>query len=452
MKAFFAMGFGVLVAMSLLAWAIRPSMVHDGRTRLLWVIDDAPARRAQIALFNQLYPECELMIDPSTPDSPSKVIVQSLAGVGPDLFCAYEANQMLGFVNSGVAWDITDELPKFGIDIERDVWMAVAPTFMHEGRVYGFPANAGADAIWINKDLFDKAGVPYPEGSWTWEEFIPFAQRLAVRDERGRTQQFPLIFDWGIQLRMFIFQFGGRVYTPDGTRCIIDSPEAIAGVEMMHDLVFKHRLAPSGQEEAAIATQGGWGSGVITLFNGGKAAMAMGGRWWLMLMRGNKNLRLGAVEAPHGPKHVYFGYGKSIMINRNSPRREEALKFFEFMASEPYNQMINDQADAVCPVKKFAYTDRFLHNPEYPEEDYNEVWRDVLVPSLPEEVSIYINAQQASLMIGKQVDLVKTGQKSPADAMRTLAAEINEVIARNIAKNEVLREKYHAARAAAERP
>lgn len=445
-RSFAAVVLGLLVAMSVFAMVIRPSMIHGGRTSLLWVIDDAPARRAQIALFNKNYPECDLQIDPSTPDMASKVIVQSLAGVGPDLLCAYDANQLLGYVNSGVAWDITDYLPGMGIDVEKDLWAAPAPTFMHDGRVYGFPANAGADAIWINKDLFDKAGVPYPKGPWTWEEFVPFAQKLAAGNAREQVQVFPLIFDWTSQLRLFVFQWGGRMYTPDGTRCVIDSPEAIAGVEMMHDLVFKYRLAPSGQEELAMATTGGWGSGVITLFNGGKAAMAIGGRWWLMLMRGNPGLRLGAVEAPHGPKHVFFGYGKSIVINKNSPRRKEALKFIEFMTREPYNQMINDQADAVCPVKEFAYTNNYLHNSRFPDEDYNQVWRDVLIPAIPEEVSIYINAQQATLFIQRQIDLIKTGQKTPAQGMQTLAAQINEVIAANVARNPELKAKYDSAR------
>jgi len=94
----------------------------------------------------------------------------------------------------------------------------------------------------------------------------------------------------------FIRQFGGRIFSTDGTRCIVDSAESIAGIQLMHDLTYKYGVMPSAAEEAAMATQGGWGSGTITLFSGGKAAMAIGGRWWLCTLRDNKNLRLGAVE------------------------------------------------------------------------------------------------------------------------------------------------------------
>ncbi len=51
----------------------------------------------------------------------------------------------------------------------------------------------------------------------------------------------------------------------------------------------------------------------------------MGGRWWLCLLRESKDLRLGAVEGPHGPKRVFLGYGKGTVINKHSPRRTQAL-------------------------------------------------------------------------------------------------------------------------------
>ena len=33
-------------------------------------------------------------------------------------------------------------------------------------------------AIYYNKDLFDKAGVPYPKDGWTWEDFQDTAVKL----------------------------------------------------------------------------------------------------------------------------------------------------------------------------------------------------------------------------------------------------------------------------------
>ncbi len=70
------------------------------------------------------------------------------------------------------------------------------------------------------------------------------------------------------------------MYTPDGTRCTLDSPEAIAAVQFMQDLVFKYKVTPDLAAEETIAAAGGWGGkSVITLFwaRSASATGALGG-------------------------------------------------------------------------------------------------------------------------------------------------------------------------------
>src|SRR5436190_23223049 len=86
------------------------------------------------------------------------------------------------------------------------------------------------------------------------------------------------------------------------------------------------KVMPSPADEEAMAQQGGWGSTTMKLIGSGRLAMAVGGRWWLCTLRRYDKLRLGAVEAPHGPLRRFWRYGKSTMINKNSPHRDEALQ------------------------------------------------------------------------------------------------------------------------------
>ncbi len=442
MKYAFALIFGFLVLLTGVAQWIKPAPAPPGKTPLVWVSDDNPARREQIALFNRLHPEFDLRLDPSNTGM-AKVIVQSIGGVGPDLFDCYDGFQLSAYVKSGIAWDVTDELRNAGIDVKKDVWKAVFPNILFEGRVYGFPTNAAVNAVWFHKDLFDAAGLPYPRGPWTWKEFIPLAQKLTARDQRGRIKHFGFLFDWW-NWRQFVLQWGGRMYTPDGTRCIVDSPEAVAAVQFMRDLIYKYRVAPSPVEEAAIATQGGWGSGTISLFGAKKAAMALGGRWWLCTLRRYEGLRLGAVEAPHGKYRVFRGYGRATLINRHSPRRRAAVEFLKYMASRPYNELINRQADALAPVKRYCYTERYLHDPDHPDEDFNAVWRDIMNYGEPDQVSPFVNGNAASRIMRKQLDLVKNDQKSAAAAMRDAAREINKEIQKTLDRDPSLRRRYEA--------
>jgi len=87
------------------------------------------------------------------------------------------------------------------------------------------------------------------------------------------------------------------------------------------------------------------------------------------------------------PRRVYMGYGKATLVNRYSPRRKEALRFLLYESGKDYNQLINAQADALAPVKRFCYMDDYLKNPQFPEEDYNAVWRDIMQYAEPAPIS-----------------------------------------------------------------
>jgi len=439
LKIVFYSIFAGLILLSIVTWQIQPSPDTTVKIPLIWISDDNPARREQIALFNKLYPKYQLKIDPD--NGGQKIIVQSLAGVGPELFDSFGAGSLTAFIKSGIAWDITDELRKRGIDVESDCWNVVVPSAVLNGRVYGFPTNAGNSAIWLNKDIFDKFHEPYPQSPWKWEQFVKVAQRLTIRDEHGRVKQFGFLGDWGLW-PFVVLQWGGHQYSADGTRCTLDSPEAIAGIQFLHDLVYKYRVMPNPVEAQAMSTKGGWGSGLITLFAGGKGAMAFGGRFWLCLMRTMDVPRLGAVEMPYERVRVTLGGGRATLINKNSPRRREALDFMVYLAGKDYNELIHRQADGLSPVKRFAYTDLYLHDPQFPKEDYNAVWRDTMKYSIAYEDSPFISADMAGRIIGKQIELVSNNQKSAADAMKKAAKMVNEQIQKNIKLDPSLRARY----------
>jgi len=184
MKYIFVGVFGVMGLLTIVAWVWQPRDADDGRIELVWISDDNPVRREQIRLFNELYPQYRLRLDPHNAGL-EKTIVQCLAGVGPDLFDCYFGFQRMVFVRSGIALDVTDAWADRGMDLDAS-WPCLAPLFIHDGRPYGHPDNAYAPAVWYNKTVFDKAGVPYPTADWTWQDLIAIGKQLTIRDEHGR--------------------------------------------------------------------------------------------------------------------------------------------------------------------------------------------------------------------------------------------------------------------------
>ena len=50
----------------------------------------------------------------------------------------------------------------------------------------------------------------------------------------------------GDLVSIFVFQNGGRLVSPDGTRITINSPEAVGAVQFLADMVLEHRVGWPG--------------------------------------------------------------------------------------------------------------------------------------------------------------------------------------------------------------
>lgn len=436
----------VLAALILWAWAMtvsQPKLATGRWTVLTWTSDKNPLRDDQIELFKKGNNGLELYLDPDN-QSMDKVIVQSMGGVGPDVFDSRDAAQLSAYVRAGIAWDVTDELSDLGIDIERDTWPASKPLSVYEGRTYGVPTNIAPNAIWIHRDLFKKAGIEMPKTPWKWSDFIEVAKKL-TKPGSPKDAQYGFMFDWW-NWSHFVMGFGGSTFNKSGTRCTIDSPESIAAIQLMHDLVYKYKVSPTPVEEAGLASKGGWGSGTMNLFGAKRAAMGLGGRWWYVNMKGFQDLHLGVVESPFQNKRAFLAIARASCINRRSPRREEALKFLLYLSSPDYAKLVDRQADGSPAFRKYAKS----RNLQAIKDPDSQVWLEVAKYGQAEIASPYVDGAVVSRLINVQLDLVRIDAKPAAQAMRDAAKAVNAAIQENIANDPKLKSRWLEAEGAKE--
>jgi len=391
----------------------------------VWVSDDNPTRQGQLGVFQNSDRRYRVLLDPSN-QGVEKVIVQCIAGVGPDLIDAYTAFDLAAYVKSGVVEDLTDVLPKYDIDVKTQTFPGIQGAAIYNGRVYGVPADLSVDGIWVHRDVLRKAGIPEPHGPWSWERLAQLAQRLTVRDPSGRVSRYGLLFDWS--WKVFFCTYGARVFTPDGKHCVLDRPEAAKAISMMHDLVYKYRVAPTPVEQASMSGKGGWGSGSIGWFGTRRGAMALGGRWWLASLRQYSGLDLGVVECPNGGFRNFFGYGRATLINKASKDREGALGFLRCLSTPAYNREVNNDADGICAFRQFANDRSLLDDPAHPAEHDNDVWAALAEHAVPDETSPYLDGATVSRLIQKQIELVQENEKEPAAAMRDAKRDIDAAL------------------------
>ena len=115
-----------------------------------------------------------------------------------------------------------------------------------DGRIYGLPVDIAGWALYYNRGLFDKAGLSYPDESWTWETLLEAAKKL-TRDLDGDG----IIDQYGVYVKvkmgvieLLAGQSGAMILNGDNSKCAFNTPEGRAVIQLLYDLIIKYKVVP----------------------------------------------------------------------------------------------------------------------------------------------------------------------------------------------------------------
>ncbi|MEI6914932.1 MAG: sugar ABC transporter substrate-binding protein, partial [Armatimonadota bacterium] len=204
-----------------------------------------------------------------------------------------------------------------------DFYQDTVKQFRIEGKTYALSCNWSPMVVFYNKDFFDEAGVPYPKPGWTWTDFLQTAQKLTVRDDRGRVQRFgTMSVDW----KQWVVQAGGDFFNEAGDNCTLDSPESLKGLQFAYDLTAKYNVCPPQNDAEAESS---------IYFMAGKTAMVFSYRWFITLLEPLKRYQWGICASPKGDKNVNLSGALGFAMSSQSKRPDAAWRFIEFMTGPP---------------------------------------------------------------------------------------------------------------------
>jgi len=222
-----------------------------------------------LAEFKGRFPRISASWDPNPPttdggDWTVKLIAAMAADAAPDVYGAW-GDLYAKFANVGGVENIEPYTRRMkASDIQDfakwqwDAFAAFAPGF----RV-GLPRYINIIVLYYNKDLFDQAGVKYPNANWTTDDYREALAKLS-RDTNGdgKRDQWggKLSYSAWDRLNRYPQSWGGHlVDQKDKSRCLLGSSEAQAAFQWLHDRIWKENsMAQNVQLKDAVNDTGNY--------------------------------------------------------------------------------------------------------------------------------------------------------------------------------------------------
>jgi multiple sugar transport system substrate-binding protein len=295
-------------------------------------------------------------------DDFQKNLINSLsAGTAGDLFYMdiFWAEYI---IKAGQVEPLDNYLAKSAVISKDDIIPSLLDAFTFDDKAYGIPKDFNSLALVYNKDLFDIAGVAYPNENDTWKDLENKLAKV-VEAFGGEVT--------GLALTPEFARFGAFAYAA-GWQPFVD------GKTNLMDPAFKEAFSwYTGLKEKGLGVMPadigqGWGGGALTTE---KVAAALEGAWILGFLRDNApNLKYGATLLPKNPRTGQPGnfiYTVAWGINANSNNKDAAFKVLEALTSPAAQQWILERGLAI-PSRK-ALADNPYFKKDTPEAQANKI-------------------------------------------------------------------------------
>lgn len=214
----------------------------------------------------------EVVFEVTTQDEyNTKMIANMTAGDMPDVFYVGPA-AVRSYVDNGYILPLDDYVDAATVE---KIWGTTQTIYRYDGTnvgtgsLYALPKDLSCFAFAYNKDLFDEAGLAYPdpEKPYTYDEFIEVCKALTKdKDGDGETDQ------WGVAnanqfgMTPYLYSNGVKFLNDDMTKVNVANNEALKNALTFYTDLTLNGLTPSVDQDTALGGYQRWLDGQIGFY------------------------------------------------------------------------------------------------------------------------------------------------------------------------------------------
>src|SRR5690606_40105133 len=203
-----------------------------------------------------------------------------------------------------------------------------------DGKVLSLPTDVTAVGLFLNKSLFDEAGVEFPtdpEGQvWSWDEFV-----AAVTEVQAATgASYGMAMDRSShRLKSFLYEFGSTMWQPDASGTFTTNDATKTALEYFYGLNDDSFMPRSVWLSEADGN---------ALFKSGDVVSYYSGSWQIADFAVNiADFEWVSVPTPRQPvRAVQYGNAASIVVFEGTGQEQAAYDFVNWLfTKENYDEL-----------------------------------------------------------------------------------------------------------------
>jgi len=303
--------------------------------------DELDAYRTLVASYHQVAPNADVQLVEASDraDLIARLSTSIAGGEPPDLFLMNY--RFYGQFAAKGAIEPLDARIAASKSVRPDAYYPTAMNaFKWRGEQLCLPQNVSSLAVYLNRDLFRRYGVPEPEAGWTWTDLIQTASALTrdangvqlagVENEGGprRVAVYGLGLEPSmIRLAPFVWSNGGEIVDDPArpTRLTLDTPAAREALKNFVDLRLAYGVVPTDEEVEAEDDE--------SRFANGRLAMLLSSRRSTTTFRSITAFEWDVAPLPGYGRTAGILHSDAYCMTRDAENKAGAWRFMEYAMS-----------------------------------------------------------------------------------------------------------------------
>lgn len=324
------------------------------------------------------------------------------------------------YAAEGVLENLDSYIKASGYDLS-DYWPGLLESASYNGSVYGFPRDIEVNVLYYNKDLFDAAGVEYPDENWTWDDLLAAAEKLTVKDASGTVTQYALAAEGG-KFYKWLNQNGGAVLDDyrNPSKCALAEPASVAGIKFFSEMMDKgYAMRP------ADLNQAGGDAGV---FQSGQAAMILQNTSRVSAFnQAGMNYDVAVAPIPAGGKRWNGAGGAAWVMSSGSDNKDAAWTFLQWLQSTDGGEKIYTERGEIFPALQST-----ANSPVFMTDQPPANKKGIITEAAASGVGGFGYfpewGELDGSVLGPAMDTIWAGEATPEEALPGLCEQVNQYL------------------------